>query len=609
MILTLNPTMTLTRRVVVVVMIVGFESEGFISGEEFETASERPFVADPDEETLENGGDNVKYETFRPYVVDFEGETIDYVTEEEEESSEVGEFVPPVETTGVHSLNVTRVMPIAQLSRDDDDDDEEEVEEMVSEEEDSQFLSVVRVAGIGAPGKLGDALRIKALGAEEREGDDCNSSITSHPLPANEVKFTDGLVLGIQENKTLVVKEHGPNTFFEDRGSLGAASVVCGASCNGSQQVGQIVTKGNIKMDIAKDDEAKQLLDAGASSMESHGRRVTITSADDSKVISMKDSAAFGSLLHCKKPTQPLYHSVASDIKAGGDNVGCCNWDSLCGVGKSATINSIFGEAKVKTDAFKPATTSIEEVFGTIDGIKIRILDTPGLGSSAMEQAFNRKILSSVKKYIKKFPPDIVLYVDRVDTLTSDFIDLPLLKSITSSLKSSIWKSAIITLTHAAAVPLDGPSGSPISYEVLVARKSHVVQQSIKQAIGDVRLMSDSVAYPVTLVENHPLCGNNIFGECVLPDGFSWRTQLLLMCFSLKLFAEVIYISSEPHNILYHWKQWSPFGFWITDSMCGTDSLDHDCGLHNVSIERCFTIGMYLVGFGAKFVSNRRIFL
>lgn len=228
------------------------------------------------------------------------------------------------------------------------------------------------------------------------------------------------------------------------------------------------------------------------------------------------------------------------------------------GVGKSATINSIFGEEKTLIDAFGPATTMVKEIVGTVDGVKIRVFDTPGLKSSAAEQGINRRILSSAKKFTKKCPPDIVLYVDRLDAQTRDLNDLPLLRSIAGAFGSSIWRSAIITLTHAASAPPDGPSGSPLRYDAFVAQRSHVLQQTIGQAAGDLRLMNPSLMMtPVSLVENHPSCRKNREGQKILPNGLSWRPQLLLLCYSLKILSEVNNLS-KPQDLFDHRKL---FGF------------------------------------------------
>ncbi|KAL1542648.1 translocase of chloroplast 159, chloroplastic-like protein [Salvia divinorum] len=223
------------------------------------------------------------------------------------------------------------------------------------------------------------------------------------------------------------------------------------------------------------------------------------------------------------------------------------------GVGKSATINSIFGEEKAPIDAFETGTAYAREISGSVDGVKVHIVDTPGLKSSVMEQGINRSTLSSIMKFTKKSSPDVVLYVDRLDAQSRDLNDLPLLKTVTGALGSSIWRSAIVTLTHAASAPPDGPSGTPLSYEVFVSQRSHVAQQSIGHAVGDLRMMSPSLMNPVSLVENHPSCRKNRDGQSILPNGQSWRPQLLLLCYSMKILSEASAIS-KPQDPFDHKK-------------------------------------------------------
>ncbi|KAK1437867.1 hypothetical protein QVD17_03667 [Tagetes erecta] len=203
------------------------------------------------------------------------------------------------------------------------------------------------------------------------------------------------------------------------------------------------------------------------------------------------------------------------------------------GVGKSATINSIFDEVKFETDAFQVGTKKVQEVVGTVQGIKVRVIDTPGLLSSWADQRKNEKILHSVKRFIQKSPPDIVLYLDRLDMQTRDFGDMPLLRTITDIFGQSIWFNAIVVLTHAASAPPEGPNGTATSYDMFVTQRSHVVQQAIRQAAGDMRLMN-----PVSLVENHSACRTNRAGQRVLPNGQVWKPHLLLLSFASKILVE-----------------------------------------------------------------------
>ncbi|XP_058785706.1 translocase of chloroplast 120, chloroplastic-like [Vicia villosa] len=203
------------------------------------------------------------------------------------------------------------------------------------------------------------------------------------------------------------------------------------------------------------------------------------------------------------------------------------------GVGKSATINSIFDEVKFNTDAFHTGTKKVQDVVGTVQGIKVRVIDTPGLLPSWSDQRYNEKILLSVKHFIKKSPPDIVLYLDRLDMQSRDLSDMPLLRTITDVFGPSIWFNAIVGLTHAASAPPEGPNGTPSSYDTFVTQRSHIVQQAIRQAAGDMRLMN-----PISLVENHSACRINTAGQRVLPNGQVWKPHLLLLSFASKILAE-----------------------------------------------------------------------
>ncbi|KAI3904702.1 hypothetical protein MKW98_014882 [Papaver atlanticum] len=203
------------------------------------------------------------------------------------------------------------------------------------------------------------------------------------------------------------------------------------------------------------------------------------------------------------------------------------------GVGKSATINSIFDEVKSSTNAFETGTKTVQDVVGTVQGIKVRMIDTPGLLTCGLDQRQNEKILYSVKRFIKKNPPDIILYLDRLDMQSRDFGDMLLLRTITKILGPSIWSNAIVVLTHAACAPPEGDSRTALSYELFVAQRSYVVQRAIGEAANDTILMN-----PVLLVENHNASRTDEVGQRILPNDLAWKPHLLLLTFEYKILTE-----------------------------------------------------------------------
>lgn len=213
------------------------------------------------------------------------------------------------------------------------------------------------------------------------------------------------------------------------------------------------------------------------------------------------------------------------------------------GVGKSATINAIFGEEKVRVDAFHPATTTVKEIIGVVDGVKIRVFDTPGLKSLVVEQSFNRSILNSVKKFTKNNPVDILLYVDRLNAPDRYFNDLPLLSTITSSLGSSIWHRVVVTLTHASSLPPEVPSDSPSRFDSYVVGRSLILENYIRQAAGYLLNLCPLLNFPVCPIENHYSCQEDKI------NGKSWRNKLMIVCYSMKTLLEANLLIEPLHLV------------------------------------------------------------
>ncbi|KAJ0746592.1 putative small monomeric GTPase [Helianthus annuus] len=205
------------------------------------------------------------------------------------------------------------------------------------------------------------------------------------------------------------------------------------------------------------------------------------------------------------------------------------------GVGKSSTINSILNQAKAKTNAFQPATDHVQEVAGTVNGIKISFVDTPGLlPSSPNTIGRNRKILHKIKKRIRKSPPDMVLYFERLDMINNNYSDLPLLKLITEVFGTGIWFNTMLVMTHSCSPLPEGPNGYPATYESYRTQCTDLIQHYIHQAISDSKLEN-----PFLFVENHPECRTNVNGDKILPDGQIWKSQFILSCLCTKILGDV----------------------------------------------------------------------
>ena len=56
-----------------------------------------------------------------------------------------------------------------------------------------------------------------------------------------------------------------------------------------------------------------------------------------------------------------------------------------------------------------------------VHGMRLRFVDTPGLEASADRDGHNRHVLSQIEKARRRYKPDLVLYVDRLDMVSDQF--------------------------------------------------------------------------------------------------------------------------------------------------------------------------------------------
>eukprot|EP00877_Chromochloris_zofingiensis_P013738 jgi/Chrzof1/8618/Cz03g17170.t1_TOC120[v5.2] len=198
----------------------------------------------------------------------------------------------------------------------------------------------------------------------------------------------------------------------------------------------------------------------------------------------------------------------------------------------SKASNSIGSSSGVGVDAFAGATKKVEVVTGSVMGIQLTMIDTPGMHASAAGFKANIAVLRAIKAAYKQHKPDLVIYVDRFDQPSRSGGEMAVLQALTNTLGPGIWLNTIVALTHAGGLPPSTARGQ-LSYDSYAQQRSHLLQLIIRNASGDARLMN-----PTAFVESHPDCRTNPEGQYIIPNGIPWQQHLLLMVVSAKLLAD-----------------------------------------------------------------------
>ncbi|RVW55639.1 Translocase of chloroplast 159, chloroplastic [Vitis vinifera] len=162
-----------------VISTSGSESGRIMSEEdefEFETASERPFVGFPDEETSVGSDDVEEYVLASPFLAVPDEETLEAPVEDEQNHA-IGHYAHTFVPVVVDDSNSKYSMPTARLSMDDDCDNGSGEEEL-SEVEDCGFSGAGRITGIRVLEEIDNVPKFKVLGIEE---DDLQPRIKVNP--------------------------------------------------------------------------------------------------------------------------------------------------------------------------------------------------------------------------------------------------------------------------------------------------------------------------------------------------------------------------------------------------------------------------------------------
>lgn len=117
------------------------------------------------------------------------------------------------------------------------------------------------------------------------------------------------------------------------------------------------------------------------------------------------------------------------------------------GVGKSSTINSLFGENIAPEGKYDPTTMEVKTYEHQINNIKFRIIDTPGLCDNIPESKNDEKYINLIKNKVKQI--DSLWFVTRLDDSRVTADEMRGIKIISEAFSVNVWNYAVIIFTRA----------------------------------------------------------------------------------------------------------------------------------------------------------------
>ena len=182
------------------------------------------------------------------------------------------------------------------------------------------------------------------------------------------------------------------------------------------------------------------------------------------------------------------------------------------GIGKSATINSLFGEVVATTNMFDPQTKKVEPFKGEYHDVNYTIYDTPGLEETYGGEKLDREYLKQMTDQCPS--PDVLWYVRRLDIHRED-IDSNALKMIHQTFGETIWNRTLTVFTHADNITSE-------KFQEVLKGRTQRLNNVIAQVTDGKKLGVPAVA----VVNADPPTPNTPPPNT--PDGRNWLGELFI---------------------------------------------------------------------------------
>lgn len=180
------------------------------------------------------------------------------------------------------------------------------------------------------------------------------------------------------------------------------------------------------------------------------------------------------------------------------------------GVGKTSTVNSLFGEEIGSVGRHEPTTKTVDKFERVINGVPFLLFDPPGLCVSPNLPVSDFDYLNLIKEEVDEF--HVMLFVTRLDfhRVTND--EYVAIERITAALGRECWQHALIVFTHANAI-------EPEQFKSDLKVRTELLRQVIATHAGEKMARAVlSVA-----IDNK---------SELTPDGKPWLPELFLGAFA-----------------------------------------------------------------------------
>ena len=216
----------------------------------------------------------------------------------------------------------------------------------------------------------------------------------------------------------------------------------------------------------------------------------------------------------------------------------------VTGVGKSTLINNLLGEDVADVGySITSATSAVSCYEGTIEGVPVKVYDTPGLADSRSERG--EEYLEEIRKLIGKDTIHLIIYCLK---MTETRIHPGIIRTFQQYTKIGVdWKKTAIALTFADA--LNPPSRLR---KQGISKKAYFEQRLAEWRLEIPRVLAEHIhleEFDITQIKINPTTGDYVE---LLPNDEEWYIPFWLDVLEvLPPAARIRFVDIHKANIIY----------------------------------------------------------